>query len=85
MSSRSNSALQAALNLSASLTPYDVIRLKKSLKLSSEEFLARYTEPQMVEKTGLPVVTLKFLQKEDKDSDDKLCPFFAENRLADQC
>jgi hypothetical protein len=23
--------------------------------------------------------------KEDKDSDDKLCPFFAENRLADQC
>ena len=61
------------------LTPYDVIRLKNRLELSSEEFLALYTEPQMLEKTGLPVVTLKFLPEEDKDSDGKLCPFVREN------
>ena len=40
------------------LTPYDIIRLKNRLDLSSEEFLAIYTEPQLLEKTGLPVVTL---------------------------
>ena len=38
------------------LTPYDIIRLKNRLDLSSEEFLALYTEPQLLEKTGLPVV-----------------------------
>ena len=61
------------------LTPYDVIRLKNRLELSSQEFLALYTEPQMLEKTGLPVITLKFLPEEDKDSDGKLCPFVREN------
>jgi Fe-S-cluster containining protein len=61
------------------LTPYDVIRLKNRLALSSEEFLALYTEPHMLEKTGLPVITLKFLTDEDKDSDGKLCPFVREN------
>ena len=46
------------------LTPYDIIRLKNRLDLSSEEFLAIYTEPQLLEKTGLPVVMLKFLEEE---------------------
>ncbi len=52
------------------LTPYDIIRLKNCLDLSSEEFLAIYTTPQILEKTDLPVVTLKLL-------DDELtsCPF----------
>ncbi len=52
------------------LTPYDVIRLKNRLELSSEEFLAIYTDINLLEKTDLPVVTMKLL-------DDELtsCPF----------
>ena len=56
------------------LTPYDVIRLKKRLQLSSEEFLAIYTEPHLLEKTDLPVVTLK-MQGDEKES----CPFLRED------
>ncbi len=61
------------------LTPYDIIQLKNKLQLKSDEFLAIYTEPQMLEKTGLPVITLKFLDDEKPDSDSKLCPFVREN------
>jgi Fe-S-cluster containining protein len=52
------------------LTPYDVIRLKTRLDLPSDQFLAIYTEPHLLEKTDLPVVTLKQLN-DDKSS----CPF----------
>jgi uncharacterized protein len=52
------------------LTPYDVIRLKNRLGLSSEEFLAIYTVPHLLEKTDLPVVALKML-----DDDQESCPF----------
>ena len=52
------------------LTPYDIIHLKKRLQLSSEEFLAIYTEPQLLEKTDLAVVTLKLL-----DDERNSCPF----------
>jgi Fe-S-cluster containining protein len=52
------------------LTPYDIIRLKKNLQLTSEEFLAIYTEPQLLEKTDLPMVLLKLL-----DDDQSSCPF----------
>jgi len=52
------------------LTPYDIIRLKKRLQLTSEEFLAVYTTPQLLEKTDLPVVTLKLM-----DDDLESCPF----------
>ena len=61
------------------LTPYDIIRLKNKLDLPSDEFLAIYTEPQLLEKTGLPVITLKFLEEEDKKAESKLCPFVREN------
>lgn len=56
--------------ISIILTPYDIIRLKNRLQLSSEEFLAIYTKPELMEKTDLPVITLKLL-------DDELtsCPF----------
>ena len=56
------------------LTPYDIIRLKKRLQLTSEEFLAIYTEPHMLEKTDLPVVTLKMV-----DNDEESCPFLRED------
>jgi len=52
------------------LTPYDIIRLKNCLSLSSEDFLTIYTEPQLLEKTDLPVVTLKLL-----DDELQSCPF----------
>jgi len=52
------------------LTPYDIIRLKNRLQLKSDEFLALYTEPQLLEKTDLPVITLKLL-----DDDLASCPF----------
>lgn len=56
------------------LTPYDIIRLKNCLRLSSEEFLAIYTEPKILEKTDLPVVTLRLL-----NDDLKSCPFVRED------
>jgi Fe-S-cluster containining protein len=46
------------------LTPYDVIRLKTRLNLKSDEFLSIYTEPHLLEKTDLPVITLKHLDDE---------------------
>lgn len=52
------------------LTPYDILRLKNRLQLPSEEFLAIYTEPHILEKTDLPVVTLKLL-----DDSDQSCPY----------
>ncbi len=55
------------------LTPYDIIRLKNRLQLSSEEFLVLYTEPQLLEKTDLPIVTLKLM-----DDDIKSCPYLAD-------
>ena len=63
------------------LTPYDIIRLKNRLDLPSEEFLTLYTEPQILEKTGLPVVTLKLLEDEaaSDDADRKACPFVRED------
>jgi Fe-S-cluster containining protein len=52
------------------LTPYDIIRLKNRLQLDSEEFLAIYTKPRLLEKTDLPMVTLKLL-----DDEQESCPF----------
>ncbi|UCF90932.1 MAG: YkgJ family cysteine cluster protein [Desulfobacterales bacterium] len=57
------------------LTPYDIIRLKNRLQLSSEEFLAIYTEPHLLEKTDLPVVTLKLWDEDVLDSQGQACPF----------
>jgi Fe-S-cluster containining protein len=56
------------------LTPYDIIRLKRRLQLSSEAFLAVYTSPQLLEKTDLPVVTLKLM-----DDDMQSCPFVTDS------
>ena len=52
------------------LTPYDILTMRKKLELSSEEFLAAFTTPRMLEKADLPVVTLKLL-----DDERKSCPF----------
>ncbi len=52
------------------LTPYDIILLKNRLELSSEQFLALYTVPQLLEKTDLPLVLLRLM-----DDELKSCPF----------
>lgn len=40
-------------NIDISLTPYDVVRLKKRLGLTSGEFLVKYTYPYEMEKDGI--------------------------------
>ncbi|MCF6249554.1 MAG: YkgJ family cysteine cluster protein [Desulfobacula sp.] len=52
------------------LTPYDILTMRKKLDLTSEEFLAVFTDPQILEKAELPIVTLKLL-----DDERKSCPF----------
>jgi uncharacterized protein len=53
------------------LTPYDVLRMRRSTGLSSEEFLQRYTIALLGE-DGLPLVVLKM-----KENQNKTCPFVA--------
>lgn len=54
------------------LTPYDVLRMKRALGLSSGEFLEKYTIPLLLEDQKITVILLKM--GEDKD---KTCPFVA--------
>jgi Fe-S-cluster containining protein len=55
------------------LTPYDVIRLKNKLGISSGEFLSRYTISPFHKNAKYPVLILKML-----DNEKKTCPFVAE-------
>jgi len=57
-------------NIDIMLTPYDVLRLKKRLGISSEEFLEKYTGIREDEKSSNPYAYLKML-----DGEDRLCPF----------
>ncbi|MCD4718889.1 MAG: YkgJ family cysteine cluster protein [Desulfobacula sp.] len=52
------------------LTPYDILTMRKKLEITSDEFLAEFTSPHLLEKGALPVVTLKLL-----DDEKKSCPF----------
>lgn len=61
---------QCCRGINITLTPYDIIRLKNRLNLNSEQFLAIYTKPEILEKTDLPIVTLKLL-----DDEQQSCPF----------
>ncbi len=46
-------------NIDIPLTPYDILRLKNRLNLSSAEFLQQYTFPYELDKDGLPGVKFK--------------------------
>jgi uncharacterized protein len=46
-------------NIDISLTPYDIIRLKKRLGISSTEFLRDYTVPYEMEKEGIAGVKFR--------------------------
>ena len=55
------------------LTPYDIIRMKNALGISSEKFLDQYTLIIYKEKKLLPMVLLKMNEK------DKKCPFVSKH------
>ena len=57
-------------NLNLVLTPYDVLRFKNGLNLSSEEFLENYTTSYIDEAYGVPVVKLKM-----NNDESRRCPF----------
>ncbi len=57
-------------DLNQFLTPYDILRLKHRLDLSSHLFLESYTTQQTGPKTGLPIITLK-----PNDPHKLTCPF----------
>jgi Fe-S-cluster containining protein len=52
------------------LTPYDVLRMKNRLGISSEEFLETYTYMEIDKKTSHPFAMLKMM-----DDPEKKCPF----------
>ncbi|MFW6082251.1 MAG: YkgJ family cysteine cluster protein [Desulfosalsimonas sp.] len=56
-------------DLNQFLTPYDVLRLARHLKMDSRDFLKAYTNRHTGPDTGLPVVTLRASQ------DGQRCPF----------
>jgi hypothetical protein len=57
-------------DLNQALTPYDVVRLKNHLNLSTRTFLSRFARIRSGPTTGLPVVSLRF-----SDQADRKCPF----------
>ncbi|MBI5848038.1 MAG: YkgJ family cysteine cluster protein [Nitrospirae bacterium] len=52
------------------LTPYDIFRLKTRLGLEYKDFLVQYTEPAAIEKSQLPVVSIRLNMDEARS-----CPF----------
>jgi len=64
-------------DLQLMLTPYDILRIKRTLKLSSDEFLNKYTLPVMGNGSIFPMVRLKM--RNDKR---KSCPFVSDEGCA---
>ena len=57
-------------DLNQFLTPYDIMRLKNHLGLTSGQFLAQYTSQHVGPESGLPIITLK-----PGDRKNLICPF----------
>jgi len=57
-------------DLNQALSPYDILRLKNRLGLSSELFLKTHTVRHIGPETGLPVVSLRFDNRSSRQ-----CPF----------
>jgi len=57
-------------DLNQFLTPYDILRLKNGLELTSTEFLEQYTTRHTGPETGLPIVALK-----PETASGTACPF----------
>ena len=61
-------------DLNQFLTPYDILRLKNCLHMTSTDFLEAYTMQHTGPETGLPVITLK-----PTDQTRLVCPFVTED------
>lgn len=59
-------------DVSIVLTPYDVLRLRKALRIDSTQFLEQYTLPMFSPEQKFPVMILRM------DPQTKKCPFVAE-------
>ncbi|HMK50575.1 MAG TPA: YkgJ family cysteine cluster protein [Thermodesulfovibrionales bacterium] len=57
-------------NINIFLTPFDIVRLKKRLNMTSSEFLDKHTRLDLDPKTSHPFAILKLL-----DDKEKSCPF----------
>ncbi|MBU0728451.1 MAG: YkgJ family cysteine cluster protein [Proteobacteria bacterium] len=55
-------------NIKIILTPFDILRIRREINLSAQEFLLRFTRPVHLEKTDLPGVELNL-------DEDGRCPF----------
>jgi len=64
-------------NLNLFLYPYDVIRLKRCLEISSDQFLDRYVDVVLREGNHFPDVLLRMAENEEKT-----CPFLTEGGCA---
>ena len=67
---------QCCQDITIVLTPYDVLRMKQSLGISSEEFLDRYSLIFPKENRLIPMIILKM------NEEDKKCPFVSEEGCA---
>ncbi|MBO8129631.1 MAG: YkgJ family cysteine cluster protein [Peptococcaceae bacterium] len=65
---------QCCRDINIYLTPYDVLRMRRKLKISSQEFLDNHTI-RTSSKTGFPVVLLKMNAK-----NNFRCPFVSEEK-----
>ncbi len=50
-------------NIDIILTPFDILRLRKYLNMSADEFLLRFTTPTYIQKTDLPGVKIHLDEK----------------------
>ncbi|MFZ0242532.1 MAG: YkgJ family cysteine cluster protein [Desulfobacterales bacterium] len=57
-------------DLNQALAPYDILRLKNALRLSSGDFLEAFTIRRIGPETGLPVISLNFARQANRH-----CPF----------
>ncbi len=67
---------QCCQDVTIVLTPYDVLRMKNALKMSSNDFIDQYTLIIQKEKRLIPMVVLKM------DEETKRCPFVSDNGCA---
>ena len=63
---------QCCKDVNIYLTPYDVLRLRQTLRIGSSEFLAKYTRSFLAKVANIPVVQLLM------DHQTLCCPFVAE-------
>ena len=64
---------QCCRNLNLMLYPYDVVRLKRCLDMSSDQFIDRYVDIILRPSDPFPAVLLKM-----SDNDEKACPFLTD-------